>query len=69
MYGNRPIILIVVLFSILCILLSLMDIKYTMHEILYYLKLIENHSKNNNYYKDLSKLIIQKYQTYDNVVH
>ena len=67
MYGNRSIILIVILFSILCIILGIMDIKYTIHEILYYIKLIEKHSNNNNYYKDLSKLINQKYHTYDDL--
>ena len=67
MHGNRSFILIVIIFSIICIILGIIDIKNTIHEILYYLKLIEKYSNNNNYYKDLSKLINQKYQTYDDL--
>ena len=67
MHGNRSFILIVIIFSIICIILGIIDIKNTIHEILYYLKLIEKYSNNNNYYKDLSKLINQKYKTYDDL--
>ena len=65
MNSNQLFVLIAISLSIIYMIFAIMVITSTTHEILYYIKLIENHlqnikNDNNNNYKNMIKLLIHK---------